>query len=249
MLEIKNLSKTFTKKNQKTKESREVGVFDLSFTANPGKILGFIGANGAGKTTTMRTIADLTIPDKGEILLNGKKYKDIKDLKNKVAFVSGDTNIFDRMTPREILSLFGQLSDIDKDLLNTRIVELSEMLQMQDFLDEISNDFSTGMRQKTSIARALITEPDVLIFDEVTNGLDIFASKSLKEIILNLKHQNKIILYSTHIMNDADELCDEILIVHKGKTVISGEKSEIIKKNNVKNINELFFKLVKNTDE
>lgn len=244
MLEVKGLTKIYSKTNESTGEKRQTGIFNLDLVAKAGSIFGLIGANGAGKTTTMRIIAGLTKAQEGSITLNGKNYKEINNLKQKVALVSGETNIYDRTTPREILKLFGSAAGLSNKELNKKIDELSQTLQMTDFLDEQTNNFSTGMKQKTSIARALVTNPDVLIFDEVTNGLDIFASRSVKQIVKGLSQQGRIILYSTHIMPDADELCDELAIIHKGKLLKSGSKKELL--SNHQNIESLFFNLIEN---
>lgn len=244
MLTVNGLTKSYTKKNEQTGETRQVGIFDLTFSAKPGVIFGLIGANGAGKTTTMRMVAGLTQPHSGVISLADKPYSKIANIKQKVALVSGETNVFDRTTPREILTMFGQASGVEKAELKQKISELSEKLQMQDFLDERTNNFSTGMKQKTSIARALVTEPEILIFDEITNGLDIFASQSVKQIVQDLAAEGKIVLYSTHIMPDADELCEELAIVHKGHLVTSGTKAELLAKYKQQNVKDLFFNLV-----
>lgn len=248
MLEVKNLKKTFIKKDQKTKEKSEVGVFDISFNATEGKVFGLIGANGAGKTTTMRILADLTSPHSGEILLDRKHYSETKDIKSMLGFVSGETQIFDRLTPIEILTLFAEVAGLSKTEITNRISMLIEKLGMKEFAHLPAGKFSTGMKQKVSIARALVTDAKVLIFDEVTNGLDIFASRAVKEIIKDLKKEGKIIVYSTHIMPDADELCDEVLIIHKGREVVKGELNKLKIDDKVKNLEELFFKKINEID-
>ncbi len=244
MLQVKNLTKTFERVDKKTGYKSKVGIFDVSFEAKAGKIFGLIGANGAGKTTTMRIIASLTNPHSGEIILDGKSYKEIKNLKMQISFVSGETQVYDRLTAYEIISMFGSFSKVGKNELDNRINELAEKLDMKEFLHDTCGSFSTGMKQKVSIARALITDPKVLVFDEVTNGLDIFASKAVKDYIKELKKEGKIILYSTHIMPDADELCDDIAIIHKGKVLDEGSVEELKKKYKQKNIEGIFFSLV-----
>lgn len=248
MLEVKNLTKVFRKKDEKTKEIKEAGIWDLSFEARPGRIFGLIGANGAGKTTTMRMLANLTSPQSGTISLNGKSYTTIPEVKRYLGFVSGETQVFDRLTPAEILNIYGKLAGIPGSTLSKRIDGLVEKLKMEEFINTRISNFSTGMKQKVSIARALITNPEVLIFDEITNGLDIFAAKSVKDIIYDLQKDGKIIIFSTHIMPDADELCDDLAIIHKGKIIAQGERKTLLTKNGVGNISELFFKLIKQVD-
>ena len=244
MLEVQNITKLFTRTDKKTKEKSKVGIKNVSFTAKPGRIFGLIGANGAGKTTTMRIIANLTYPHSGDITLDGQQYKKIHNLKMKLGFVSGETQVFDRLTPYEIMKMFGEFSGIKNEELENRIKEIAEKLSMNEFLNDICINFSTGMKQKTSIARALVTNPEVIIFDEVTNGLDIFASRAVKDQILKLKDEGRIILYSTHIMPDAEELCDDVAIIHKGEILAQGEVKELKKQFKKDSIEQIFFDLV-----
>lgn len=244
MLELDSVTKIFTKKDQRTKEKTTVGIFDISFSAKPGRIFGLIGANGAGKTTTMRIIADLTSPHSGKVTLDGKSYRDIPHIKRHLGFISGETQVYDRLTPREILTLFGRMAGMGKQEIKDRIDELQEKLAMEDFMDLVTSGFSTGMKQKTSIARALMNKPKVLIFDEVTNGLDIFAARAVKEIIHQLKKEGHIIIYSTHIMPDADELCDDVAIIHKGHVQLQGDVKALLTENVAADLHELFFKII-----
>ena len=244
MLEVKNLTKQFKKVDQKTKEKSYVGIRNVSFEAKPGRIFGLIGANGAGKTTTMRIIANLTYPHSGDIFLDEKNYKNIRNLKMQVSFVSGETQVFDRLTGYEILNLFGEFAGFKGKELDNRINTLVEKLNMEEFINIPCIGYSTGMKQKVSIARALVTDPKVLVFDEVTNGLDIFASKSVREQVKELKNEGKIILYSTHIMSDAEELCDDLAFIHKGEILETGEVTALKTKHNKDSIEDIFFELV-----
>ena len=248
MLEVRNLTKLFNRIDKKTKKSSKVGITNISFTANEGRIFGLLGANGAGKTTTMRMIADLTYPQSGEILLDGKLYKEIRNLKMQISFVSGETQVYDRLTGFEVIELFGKISGLNERSLKIKIDELIQKLEMSDFINDVCSNYSTGMKQKVSIARALITDPKVLVFDEVTNGLDIFASKSVRDQIRLLRDEGKIIVYSTHIMPDAEELCDDIAILHRGEVLISGSKDEIKQKTGEKTVQDIFFKIVEEKD-
>lgn len=244
MLKVENITKLFTRTDKKTKQKSKVGIKGVSFEAKPGRIFGLIGANGAGKTTTMRIIANLTYPHSGDITLDGQQYKKIHNLKMKLGFVSGETQVFDRLTPYEIMKMFGEFSGIKSADLENRIIEISQKLGMEEFLNDVCINFSTGMKQKTSIARALVTNPEVIIFDEVTNGLDIFASRAVKDQILKLKDEGRIILYSTHIMPDAEELCDDVAIIHKGEILAKGEVKELKKQFKKDSIEQIFFDLV-----
>lgn len=244
MLEVNNLHKLFKKQDKKTKEVSYAGIHDISFTAKPGRIFGLIGANGAGKTTTMRIIADLTSPQSGTVKLDDRTYKQIKDVKKRIGFVSGETQVFDRLTPHETMSFFGELAGMSHSEVEQRIDKLAKQLQMEEFMNIPVHNFSTGMKQKVSIARALVTDPQILIFDEITNGLDIFAAKAVKDIIAQLRTEGKIILFSTHVMPDADDLCDDVVIVHKGNVVVQGSRDELLKEHKVANLYDLFFSLV-----
>lgn len=249
MLEVKNLKKIFRKKNEKTKKIVETGIFDVNFQAPRGTIFGLIGPNGAGKTTTMRILANLTSQQSGDILYDGNSYTHIPHLRKKIAFVSGETQNFERLTAKEMIMLFGRMAEVEEDKINERLETISKKLNMADFLDLKIDNFSTGMKQKVSIARALITEPEIIIFDEITNGLDIFAAKNIKEIILDLQTANKVIIFSTHILHDAEKLCEHIGIIHNGRTLISGKLQELKQQHNTDSLEDLFFKLVKTKED
>jgi sodium transport system ATP-binding protein len=245
MLEVKNLTKTFTRTDKKNNTKTTVGIHDLNFQANQGRVFGLIGANGAGKTTTMRIVANLTYPHSGEITLNQQPYANINDIKMRVSFVSGETQVYDRLTPFEIMNLFGRFANLSGKSLEDKIRFIADKLDMNEFLHDVCLNFSTGMKQKVSIARALVTDPEILIFDEVTNGLDIFASRAVKEQILALKAEGKTILYSTHIMSDAEDLCDDIAILHNGRILDTGKVSDLKQKYSLQKIEEIFFSLAK----
>lgn len=244
MLEVKNLTKTFKQIDQKTKQTRIVGIHSLNFQLSPGRILGLVGPNGAGKTTTMRILSGLTHAHSGEVLIEGNNIKAMQNYKKTVSLISAETQAYERLTPREQLYLAYELADLPKQEKHKKVEQLAKHLDMEDFLDRPNQSFSSGMKQKINIARGLITEPKVVIFDEVTNGLDIFAAKAVKEEIKSLSRNNCYVIFSTHIMPDADELCDDIVIIHKGVIREQGEKSLLLKKYKVKNVEELFFAVV-----
>lgn len=249
MLSVSNLTKHFTQKDQKTKSVRTVGINDITFSVSPGRILGLVGPNGAGKTTTMRIIAGLTNPQKGVVQLNNKNTASIKGYKKHVSLISAETQPYDRLTPREQLELAYRLAGLNIRLMKETIQNLSHELTMDDFLDKPNLSFSSGMKQKISIARGLVTNPDIVVFDEVTNGLDIFAARAVKEQVLKLKDAGKHIIFSTHILSDADELCDDIVVIHKGVVREIGEKKALLKKYKVGDLEELFFAIVGKEEE
>lgn len=244
ILSVKNLTKTFDKLDIKTKKLSKIGIWDLNFEAQTGKIFGLLGANGAGKTTTLRILAGLMKPDQGEIYLGSENYSKITNLHKKISLISGETQIYDRLTCREILTSFARLADFSDSQTNGKIQELSQVFEMESFLDTPIESFSTGMRQKISIARGLITDPEVILFDEITNGLDILVSRKVKNYILELAKKGKIIIFSTHIMPDADELCDQIAIINQGKLLENTSKDSLKKKYQTNNLEEIFFQVI-----
>jgi sodium transport system ATP-binding protein len=245
MLAIKNLTKQFNQKDQKTKEIRKVGIHNISFEAKPGRVLGLVGPNGAGKTTTMRIIAALTKPHSGDITLNDESILGNKHYKALVSLISSETQPYERLTAREQLNLAYNLTDSDPSQQQKIINQIATELDMLDFIDKPNQSFSSGMKQKINIARGLVTNPEVLVFDEVTNGLDIFAARAVKERIRMLKTQEKYIIFSTHIMTDAQELCDDLVIMYRGKVVEQGETVKLLQKYQVPTVEELFFSIIK----
>jgi sodium transport system ATP-binding protein len=245
MLQIKNLTKQFDQKDQKTKTSRKVGIKDISFDVKPGRVVGLVGPNGAGKTTTMRIISGLTKPHSGDVLYLTKSTLGDTSYKSKVSLISSETQPYERLTAREQLDLAYQLDDLPNSDQENTINEIAVELEMVDFIDKPNQSFSSGMKQKINIARGLVTNPDILVFDEVTNGLDIFAARAVKERIKSLREKGKYIIFSTHIMTDAQELCDDLVIVYQGSVVELGDKLELLKKYNVETVEDLFFTIIK----
>lgn len=249
MLSIHNLSKQFRQVDQKTKNVRKVGIDDVSFSVKPGRILGLVGPNGAGKTTTMRIIANLTHAHSGDIVLDGTSIDKIPSYKKQVSLISAETQAYERLTPREQLELAYELAGLPENQKNSRIETLAENLDMKDFIDRPNQSFSSGMKQKINIARGLVTDPRVVVFDEVTNALDIFAARAVKDEIKQLSQKDRYVIFSTHIMPDAEELCEDIVIIHKGRVREQGEKHALLKKYKVKSLEGLFFKVVDEQEE
>jgi sodium transport system ATP-binding protein len=247
MLEIKKLTKQFDQKDQKTKAVRKVGISEIGFNVVPGRVLGLVGPNGAGKTTTMRIVSSLTKPHSGDILLDGNSVIGDNKYKSRVSLISSETQPYERLTAREQLELAYNLADLPRTNRDLSITEIATELEMLDFLDKPNQSFSSGMKQKINIARGLVTNPDIIVFDEVTNGLDIFAARAVKERIKSLKSQGKYIIFSTHIMTDAQELCDDLVIVYQGKVIEQGDKIQLLKKYQTATCEELFFAIINNS--
>ena len=229
MIEIKNLSKTFSlsKKQQKEmgKESHVKSidaVTDVSFKCEPGRIFTLLGPNGAGKTTTLRMIATILKPSSGSINVAGfDTVKQGEEVRRRLGFLTGSTGLYDRLTPNELIDYFGQLNSMPSDKLAQRKDELFTFLGIHDFANRRIARFSTGMKQKVSIARTMIHDPEVVVFDEPTSGLDVIAAKNIIDLIRNSKQQQKTVIFSTHIMSEVNMLSDDLAIIHKGEMIFN----------------------------
>lgn len=242
MLEINNVSKIFKKGDKEF-----VAVDSLTFGVKAGEIFGLIGTNGAGKTTTMRMIATTLRPSVGDIKVCGfdTVKQDEQVRKNIGILFGGDTGLYDRLTARENIRYFGELNGMDNDEIEQQIERLSQAFGLQDYLDRRCGNFSRGMKQKTSFARAIIHNPQVMLFDEPTSGLDILASEEVLDFIKQCKKMGKTILLSSHNMQEVEELCDRALIIDKGRTMAQGTLLQINEFCGCQSIKESFIKLVK----
>lgn len=226
MIHVQDLSKTFSDK----KRGLVKAVDRLSFTCQPGKIYGLLGPNGAGKTTTLRLLSTVLKPDTGTATVAGFDVVRQSDrVRASIGFLSGDTGLYRRLTGREILRYFGSLYGMDKERLATRIQDLSQLLEMDKFIDAKTDKLSTGQKQRISIARTVVHDPPVLILDEPTAGLDILASRAIMEFILQARSAGKVILFSTHVMREAERLCDHIGIIHQGRMWAAGSQDDLKK--------------------
>jgi sodium transport system ATP-binding protein len=241
MIHVENLVKAF--RDIRRGEVRAVD--HVSFDAAPGEILGLLGPNGAGKTTTMRILCTVLKPTSGIVRIHGHDVvEDPGGVRQSIGFLSANTAIYDRMTAWELVEYFGKLYGLDGERLRERLETVFESLQMNDFRDILGAKMSTGMRQKVSIARAIVHDPPVMIFDEPTLGLDVLVARAVLENIEKLKAQGKCIVYSTHIMREVEKLCDRVAIVSKGRVLASGTLDELREKHEEKDLEELFFRLV-----
>ena len=240
MIEVTGLTKTFPGKSGPV-----MAVDDIWFSVKPGEIFGLLGPNGAGKTTTLRMLCTLLSPTAGGATIAGFDTRtDAENVRRNIGFLSANTGIYDRMSPREMVSYYGRLYGIDGAALDDRIRELFAVLQMSDFADTLGGRLSTGQKQKVSIARALIHDPPVLIFDEPTNGLDVLVQRAVVQTIAGLRGRGKTILYSTHNMNEVEKLCDRVAIMARGKIAAMGTLDELRTQYGEPNVEELFFRLV-----
>jgi sodium transport system ATP-binding protein len=238
MIEITNLAKKFKVENPKKlseqdkKDPRLNGRFfhsvkEVSFSCAEGQVLGLLGPNGAGKTTTLRMLSTALRPDAGSIKIDGVDIVSDPLLARKtIGFLSGATGLYGRLTGRENIAYFGQLNGMQEAEINSRIDELSQRLDMETFLDRRSETYSTGMKQKASIARAVVHSPKVVILDEPTTGLDIMATQTVLDFIRDLKAQKVPVIFSTHHLDEVSELCDAVTVIDKGVTKFDGSFDE-----------------------
>lgn len=221
-------------------------VDEVSFEARPGEIFGLLGPNGAGKTTTMRILCTVLRPTGGMARVAGfDVVTDAPRVRQNIGFMSANTAIYDRMSAWELVGYFGRLYGMSEERLRQRQEEVFSRLQMNDFRDMLGAKMSTGMKQKVSIARAIIHDPPVLIFDEPTSGLDVLVARAVLENIEQLRGMGKCIIFSTHIMREVERLCDRVAIISRGKVQACGTLNELREKHGESDMEELFFSLVR----
>ncbi len=222
----------------------------ISFDAYPGQVYGLLGPNGAGKTTALRIISTVLRPTSGRVSVNGcDVVTQPSQVRRQIGFMSANTGVYDRMTAWEMVEYFGRLHGLAGEALQARMEQLFAQLQMNDFRDLLGAKMSTGMKQKVSIARSLVHDPPVLIFDEATSGLDVLVARALLKAVAELREQGKCVLFSTHIMREAEKLCDRLAIVHRGRILAEGTLDELRDRHEQRDLEELFFQLITNEEE
>ena len=222
----------------------------LTFAAAPGEIFGLLGPNGAGKTTALRILSTVLRPTSGSARINGFDcVTQPESVRHSIGFMSANTAVYDRMTAWEMVEYFGKLYGIEQGPLRERMESLFERLQMQEIRDVLGAKMSTGMKQKVSIARAIVHDPPVLIFDEATVGLDVLVARALLDTVAELRDQGKCIVFSTHIMREAERLCDRVAIMHRGRILAEGTLEELRQKHEQHDLEELFFELIRGQEE
>ena len=241
MIEAHNLTKTFKDK----KRGVITAVDNVSFTCQPGQIYGLLGANGAGKTTTLRLLATLLRPTSGSAKLAGFDVgADPDKVRANVGFLAASTALYGRLTSREMITYFGELNGMGAAAIKARLNTLADELDMREFLDRRCDKFSTGMKQKTSIARTLIHDPAVMIFDEPTLGLDVMTARSIVKFVRECRNRGKTVIYSTHVMSEVEKICDVIGIIHDGRLVAEGTLADLQLRYGEKDMEEIFIKAV-----
>ena len=217
----------------------------VSFACRPGEIYGLLGANGAGKTTTMRMLATILKPSAGHARVAGYDVvKQPEEVRHSVGFLSTATALYGRLTALERVQYFGRLHGLSEDLLRQRIDTLFERLGMNAFREQRCDKLSTGMKQKVSIARTLVHDPPVMIFDEPTLGLDVMAARSIVGFIRECRDRGKTVIFSTHVMSEVEKLCDNIGIIHGGRLLAEGTLASLRQQHGKQDLEDIFVEVV-----
>lgn len=242
MIDVRSLTKAYAD----LRRGQIMALDDVTFQATAGQVYGLLGPNGAGKTTALRILSTVLEPTSGTALVAGFDCQTQPELvRHQIGFVSANTAVYDRMTAREMVEYFGRLYGMDEEELRERMELLFDRFQMQEIRDVLGAKMSTGMKQKVSITRAIIHDPPVLIFDEATTGLDVLVARALLDAVAELRDEGKCIVFSTHIMREAERLCDRIAIMHRGRILAEGTLAELSEAHGESDLEELFFRLIR----
>jgi len=245
MIHVRSLTKSYAD----LRRGQFVALAGISFDALPGQIYGLLGPNGAGKTSALRILSTVLRPTSGTATVNGfDVLTQPAHVRRQIGFVSCNTAVYDRMTAWELVEHFGRLYGIAEDELRERMERIFERLQMNEIRDTLGAKMSTGMKQKVSIARALVHDPPVLVFDEATAGLDVLVARALLKTVAQLRDQGKCVIFSTHIMREAERLCDRIAIMYRGSILAEGSLPELSERHGENDLEELFFRLISQND-
>jgi len=246
MIHVEGLSKSF----DDLRRGSIVALDSVSFDVQAGEIFGLLGPNGAGKTTCLRMLSTVLQPTGGTAIVAGYNVATHpQDVRGQIGFMSCNTGIYDRMTAWEMVEYFGRLYGIEEQELQERLDRIFTTLQMQDIKDMLGSKMSTGMKQKVSIARTIIHDPPVLIFDEPTTGLDVLVARAVLKTIEALREEGKCIIFSTHIMREVEKLCDRVAVIYKGKILAIGSIPELEEQYHESDMEELFFSLIQQHED
>ena len=229
-------------KENKTQNPQKVAVDNLSISVNAGEIYGILGSNGAGKTTTLRCLSTLIKPTDGKIYVNGYEVQEeAEEVRKNIGFLTSDIKLDPQFSADYLFDFFGNIHKVPKEELKKRKEELFQYFEIKDFAHKKIKELSTGMKQKAAIAVSLVHDPDIIVFDEPTNGLDIITARNVTDYLQKLKEEGKLILISTHIMSEAEKICDRIGIVIGGKKIAEGTLEELLLETNTNNLEDAFF--------
>ena len=256
MLKVKGISKAFRECGRKGRGligilqavrggKKFFAVDNVSFSAKPGAILGLLGPNGAGKTTLLRMLSTALKPSSGNASFMGiDLVKNPIDVRKRIRFLSDNTGLYGRLTAREMIEYYGRLHGLELTELHERMEKLFSVLEMTEFVDKRNASLSSGMKQKVSIARTLIHEPDIIMFDEPTTGLDVAAAEAILNFIESCKKQGKTVIFCTHHMHEVERLCDNIVILNKGKLCFDGSVEQMRARTGQKLLDKAFLALI-----
>ena len=247
MIRAEHLVKVFEKNERHNKKVSFRAVDDISLQIQQGEIVGIIGPNGAGKTTLLRMLGNLMKPTSGEVIFQDGDLilEDELEIKRQIGYLSGNTRLYGRLSTRELLNIMGNIYGMEKADIESKIDEISEVLGLSSFIDNRIERLSTGQTQRASISRCLIHSPKVYIFDEPTLGLDIISSSAIIDFMQREREHGKTVLYSTHYMEEAELLCDRIIMMNCGKIMKEGTVEELKHDTKGHNLREIFMNLIK----
>lgn len=241
MIEARQLTKIF--RDKKRGEIRAVD--SVTFRCEPGQIFGLLGVNGAGKTTCLRILATILRPSSGTASVNGHDVvNEPEKVRANIGFLSTATALYGRLTAREMVEYFGRLHGLSKEALRQRIESIFATLDMNEFRDRRCDKLSTGMKQKVSIARTLVHDPPVMIFDEPTHGLDVLISRTVVNFIRDCRARGKTVIFSTHVMREAEKLCDTIAFIHNGRIMAEGTLAQLRERAGAQDLEDVFIHVV-----
>ena len=245
MIKIKEVSKEFEKSNEKGKIIKFYADKDISFEVRDGEILGLLGPNGAGKTTLLRMIAGIMKPTTGEILFDDKKILENEiEIKRNISFLSGNTKLYKDISCVELLKMCAAYYNMDKAIIDKRINEVVKRFDMESFKNQRIGNLSTGQCQRVGVARCVLHDPHYYILDEATSGLDIISSQIILDFIKEERDKGKCIIYSTHYMEEAENICNRVVLLNKGYVIANDTAKEIEKETKTTNIRDAFFSLI-----
>ncbi|MBK6766932.1 MAG: ATP-binding cassette domain-containing protein [bacterium] len=238
---VRNLGKVY----RDASGGQVVGCMDVSFDAEYGKIFGVLGTNGAGKTTTLRMLATMLVPTDGSARIAGfDLHLNAQDVRRSIGFLSASTGVYGRLTAREMLEYFAALHGFAPADTDRRLRDVCDLLDLHDFIDRRCEKLSTGQRQRVNIARTILHDPPVLIFDEPTSGLDILAAAQIVSFMRKSRTEGKCVLLSTHVMREAELLCDEILLIHQGRVRDQGSVADLQQRHDSPQLEIVFLRAI-----
>jgi sodium transport system ATP-binding protein len=240
MIQVHQLTKTY----EDPDGGEVVAARDVSLTCKAGEIYGLLGPNGAGKTTTLRCLATILTPTSGTATIAGHDLvTDSQAVRRNIGFLSANTGLYARLTPRETLRFFGELHGLHDDALERRVLEVLNLFDITSYADRPNDRLSTGMKQRVGLARAVVHDPPVLILDEPTSGLDPIVSRTVEQAVQSLKTAGKCILFSTHLLGQAEDVCDRIGIIGQGRVLAEGTIPELCALTGTQSLRQAFFAL------